>query len=53
MILKAWEQDDVSNSNTGRPPKLNRAEQLLIALQYWREKRNSPIMAITIFRKKT
>lgn len=39
MMLKALEKNDVSNSNAGRPPKLNRAEQLLIALQYWREYR--------------
>lgn len=30
----------VSQSNAGRPPKLDRAEQLLVALQYWREYRS-------------
>jgi len=39
MMLKAWEEYDVSQSNAGRPPKLNRSEQLLVALQYWREYR--------------
>ena len=39
MMLKAWEEYDLSQSNAGRPPKLSKAEQLLIALQYWREYR--------------
>ena len=29
----------VSQSNAGRPSKLNRPEQLLVALQYWQEYR--------------
>lgn len=39
MMLKAWEEYELSHSNAGRPTKLSRAEQLLIALQYWREYR--------------
>ena len=39
MMLKAWEEYHVSQSNAGRPSKLNRSEQLLVALQYWREYR--------------
>jgi len=39
LMLKAWEQYHVSQSNAGRPPKLSRADQLLVALQYWREYR--------------
>ena len=38
-MLRAWEEYHVSQSNAGRPSKLNRAEQLLVALQYWREYR--------------
>lgn len=40
MMLKAWNEYHVSQSNAGRPPKLDRAEQLLVALQYWREYRS-------------
>ena len=29
----------ISHSNAGRPPKLYRPDQLLVALQYWREYR--------------
>lgn len=39
MMLQAWQEYDVSQSNAGRPPKLKRSEQLLVALQYWREYR--------------
>lgn len=39
IMLKAWEQYHVSQSNAGRPSKLGRPEQLLVALQYWREYR--------------
>lgn len=39
LMLKAWDEYHVSQSNAGRPPKLNRSEQLLVALQYWREYR--------------
>lgn len=38
-MLKAWEQYQVSQSNAGRPAKLSQADQLLVALQYWREYR--------------
>ena len=38
-MLKAWDEYHISQSNAGRPSKLNRAEQLLVALQYWREYR--------------
>lgn len=38
-MLKAWEEYHVSQSNAGRPTKLNRPDQLLVALQYWREYR--------------
>lgn len=40
MMLKAWDEYHVSQSNAGRPSKLNRPEQLLVALQYWREYRS-------------
>jgi len=39
-MLKAWDEYQFSQSNAGRPSKLNRAEQLLVALQYWREYRS-------------
>lgn len=39
LMLKAWEEYHVSQSNAGRPTKLNRPDQLLVALQYWREYR--------------
>lgn len=39
QMLKAWEQYQVSQSNAGRPAKLSQADQLLVALQYWREYR--------------
>lgn len=39
LMLKAWEEYDVSQSNAGRPPALDRPNQLLVALQYWREYR--------------
>jgi hypothetical protein len=39
LMLKAWQEYHVSQSNAGRPTKLNRPDQLLVALQYWREYR--------------
>ena len=39
MMLQAWDEYQIGFSNAGRPTKLNRPEQLLIALQYWREYR--------------
>ena len=39
LMLKTWEEYHVSQSNAGRPTKLNRPDQLLVALQYWREYR--------------
>ena len=38
-MLKAWEEYHVSQSNAGRPTKLSQPDQLLVALQYWREYR--------------
>lgn len=39
LMLEAWEQYHPSQSKAGRPPKLSRPDQLLVALQYWREYR--------------
>ena len=39
MMPQGWQEYDVSQSNAGRPTKLERPEQLLVALQYWREYR--------------
>jgi DDE superfamily endonuclease/Helix-turn-helix of DDE superfamily endonuclease len=39
LMLKSWDEYHVSQSNAGRPSKLSRADQLLVALQYWREYR--------------
>ena len=38
-MLHAWQTYHLSRSNAGRPPKLCRCDQLLVALQYWREYR--------------
>lgn len=38
-MLQAWQDYHLSHSNAGRPPKLIRSDQLLVALQYWREYR--------------
>ena len=38
-MLKAWQAYQISQSNAGRPPKLSQPDQLLVALQYWREYR--------------
>ncbi|WP_148215810.1 IS5 family transposase [Acaryochloris marina] len=38
-MLHAWHTYHLSRSNAGRPPKLCRCDQLLVALQYWREYR--------------
>ena len=38
-MLKAWQDYHLSQSNAGRPPALSHADQLLVALQYWREYR--------------
>ena len=39
LMLKAWDEYHFSQSNAGRPPKLEPPDQLLVALQYWREYR--------------
>lgn len=39
LMLKAWQEYHITQSNAGRPTKLNRPDQLLVALQYWREYR--------------
>ena len=39
MMLQAWKEYLVGRSNAGRPTKLAKPEQLLVALQYWREYR--------------
>ena len=39
LMLKAWQKYHITQSNAGRPTKLNRPDQLLVALQYWREYR--------------
>lgn len=39
LMLQAWDEYYVGHSNAGRPPKLTPPDQLLIALQYWREYR--------------
>ena len=39
LMLKAWDQYHFSQSNAGRPPQLERPDQLLVALQYWRKYR--------------
>ena len=38
-MLEAWKDYHLTHSNAGRPPKLSRPNQLLVALQYWREYR--------------
>ena len=38
-MLQAWNTYHLGHSNAGRPPKLCRRDQLLVALQYWREYR--------------
>lgn len=37
IMLQAWTEYHMGRSNAGRSTKLNRPEQLLVALQYWRE----------------
>jgi len=38
--MGSWNEYYLSQSNAGRPPKLARPDQLLVALQYWREYRS-------------
>ena len=38
-MLQALQDYQLTQSNAGRPPRLNPADQLLVALQYWREYR--------------
>ena len=38
-MLQAWQDYQLSQPNAGRPPQLSRPDQLLVALQYWREYR--------------
>jgi hypothetical protein len=39
FMLESWRLYNFNRSKAGRPPKLDLADQLLVALQYWREYR--------------
>lgn len=39
QMLEAWQDDLLNHANAGRPSKLSPPDQLLVALQYWREYR--------------